>query len=67
MTFEQIQSELLHSYKTVFYKSLTSDKTHSVYVTIPKKFQSRSDKVIMWEVNKERWIDIEVSTIQLIT
>ena len=45
------------------YKSLTSDKEHTRLVTVPRKFQKDSDKIVVWDVEKESWHDIQIDTI----
>ena len=45
--FDEVQKLLFEQERTVVYKSLTSDKEHSRFVTIPRKFQKDSDKIIV--------------------
>jgi len=63
MTFSDVKSELLQQKKTVVYKSLTSDKTHSMYCTINRDFQSDSSKIVVWDILEDGYHDIEVSSI----
>jgi|TARA_B110000483_G_C18085515_1_gene499805 hypothetical protein len=67
MTFNDIQSNLFEQERYVTYKSLTSDKTHKVLCTIPRKFQRDSDKVLLWSLDEDKWIDVEVTTVVDIT
>ena len=60
MTFNDAKKELLYQKKTVTFKSLTSDKTHSLYCTIKKDFQKDSHKIL---VSDDTTHDIEVSSI----
>ena len=62
-SFEQVKKELLNQEKWVTYKSLTSDKEHTRLVTVPRKFQKDSDKIVVWDVEKESWHDIQIDTI----
>ena len=66
MTFPEINRALWKKERVVTYKSLTSNKTHSVKCTITKNFQSTSDKIIVWDVDNNKSVDIEVSTVQRI-
>ncbi len=61
--FDEVQKLLFEQERTVIYKSLTSDKEHSRFVTIPRKFQKDSDKIIVWDINQESWHDIQIDTI----
>ena len=67
MTFSEAQKLLLQQNRTVVYSSLTSDKIHSLECTIPRRFQTEGDKIVVWDINFSVWRDIEVSTIQSIT
>ena len=62
-SFEQVKKELLNQEKWVTYTSLTSDKEHTRLVTVPRKFQKDSDKIVVWDVEKESWHDIQIDTI----
>jgi len=66
-SFQEVHSLLLLQNRIVTYKSLTSDMTHSVHCTIPKAIQSNSDKVLVWDLGRDQWTDIEVNTIESIT
>ena len=61
--FDDVQKLLFEQEKIVVYKSLTSDKEHTRLVTVPRKFQKDSDKIIVWDVEKESWHDIQIDTI----
>jgi hypothetical protein len=63
MTFNDVKKELLYQKKTVTFKSLTSDKTHSLYCTIKKDFQKDSHKIVVWDILEDGFHDIEVSSI----
>ena len=63
MTFQQVFNQLHRQKKVVEYKSLSSDKVHEMYCTIPRKFQSESTKIIVWDLNEQNFHDIEVSSI----
>jgi len=63
MTFNDAKKELLYQKKTVTFKSLTSDKTHSLYCTIKKDFQKDSHKIVVWDILEDGFHDIEVSSI----
>ena len=45
-----------------------SDNTYSVYCTLPKhiKKQAVGNKIVVWDVDNNRSLDIEVNTIQRI-
>ena len=63
MTFNDAKKELLYQKKTVTFKSLTSDKTHSLYCTIKRDFQRDSSKIVVWDILEDGFHDIEVSSI----
>ena len=63
MKFNDIQQKLLNQEKIVTYKSISSEKIHQKKCTIPRKFQRESDKIVVWDISDQKWIDIEVSTI----
>ena len=63
MNFKDAQKILTHNECRVTFKSLTSDKTHTDLYTIPREFQSDSDKILVWNIGLERWEDIQVDTI----
>ena len=67
MTFNDIQSTLFEQEKYVTFTSRTSDKIRKVRCTIPRKFQSNSDRVLMWSLEEDKWIDVEVETVVEIT
>ena len=48
----------------VTFSSLTSDKTHVGNYTIPKKIQSLSTKLLVKNVDTDKWEDIEIDTIK---
>lgn len=64
--FSDVQKALCEKEMMVEYDSLTSDNTHKKLCTIPKKIQRESDKILVWNVEDEKFIDIEVSTIKKI-
>jgi len=66
MSFAEVHRALWKKEKLVTFKSLTSNKTHTIKCTIKKAFQSTSDKIIVIDVDNNKTIDIEVSTIQRI-
>jgi DNA-binding IscR family transcriptional regulator len=66
MSFEEIHRALWQKEKLVTFKSLTSNKTHTVKCTIKKAFQSTSDKIVVIDVDNNKSIDIEVKTVQRI-
>ena len=61
--FDDVQKLLFEQEKLVVYKSLTSDKEYTRLVTVPRKFQKESDKIVVWDVEKESWHDIQIDTI----
>ena len=61
--FDDVQKLLFEQEKIVVYKSLTSDKEHTTLVTVPRKFQKDSDKIVVLDVEKESWHDIQIDTI----
>ena len=61
--FDDVQKLLFEQEKIVVYKSLPSDKEHTRLVTVPRKFQKDSDKIVVWDVEKESWHDIQIDTI----
>jgi len=63
MTFNDVKKELLYQKKTVTFKSLTSDKTHSLYCTIKRDFQKDSHKIVVSDILDDTTHDIEVSSI----
>ena len=68
MTFSEIHSQLFLQQRQVTYNSLiTKNKQHTVLCTIPKDIQNESDKILVYDIINETYIDIEVSTITDIT
>ena len=68
MTFNEIHSQLFLQHRQVTYNSLiTKNKQHTVLCTIPKDIQNESDKILVYDIINETYIDIEVSTITDIT
>jgi len=63
MTFQQALDQLLEQEKIVEYQSLTSDKVHVRHCTVPRKFQSQGDKIVVWDIEDEAYHDIEINTI----
>ena len=66
MKFNDIKSLLLHQERTVVFKSLTSEKTHTIKCTIKKDIQSDSSKVLVYDLTRGVMMDIECSTIESI-
>ena len=68
MTFNEIHSQLFLQHRQVTYNSLvTKNKQHTVLCTIPKDIQNESDKILVYDIINETYIDIEVSTVTDIT
>jgi hypothetical protein len=68
MTFSDIHSQLFLQQRQVTYNSLiTKNKQHTVLCTIPKDIQNESDKILVYDIINETYIDIEVSTVTDIT
>ena len=69
MTFSEVYKELSWKQKLITYKSLTSDNTYSVCCTLPKhiKKQALGNKIVVWDVENNKSIDIEVNTVEKIT
>ena len=68
MTFNEIHSQLFLQHRQVTYNSLvTKNKQHPVLCTIPKDIQNESDKILVYDIINETYIDIEVSTVTDIT
>lgn len=63
MTFTEVLDKLLSKEAVVEYQSLTSDKIHKRHCTIPRKFQSQGDKIVVWDIEDEAYHDIEIKTI----
>lgn len=64
MNFNQVLESLYQQEKIVEYTSLvTTDKVHKRRCTIPLKFQSESDKIIVWDLDSEKYHDIQIDTI----
>ena len=53
MTFTEALDKLLSKEAVVEYQSLTSDKIHKRHCTIPRKFQSQGDKIVVWDIEDE--------------
>lgn len=65
MSFADAHRQLWRQEKIVTYKSLTSSKTHKVRCTINMDFLQRtSDKILLWDLDNNKTIDVEVNTIQ---
>ena len=67
MTFQQVFDQLYKQEKIVEYQSLTSEKIHKLWCTIPRKFQSDSSKIVVLNLETKKSNDIEISTIISIT
>ncbi len=63
MNFNSVQNSLLNKEMIVEYKSLTSDKVHKIKCTISKKNQRESDKILVWNLDDNKFNDIEISSI----
>lgn len=63
MNFKEVLDKLLLKEAVVEYQSLTSDKIHKRHCTIPRKFQSQGDKIVVWDCVLESWHDIQIDTI----
>lgn len=63
MTFTEVLDKLLQKEAIIEYQSLTSDKIHKRHCTIPRKFQSNGDKIVVWDCVLNLWHDIEINTI----
>jgi hypothetical protein len=64
MSFAEVHRQLWRQDRIVTYKSLTSSKTHKVRCTLKGNFiQRTSDKIILWDLDNKKTIDIEVNTI----
>lgn len=63
MNFQEVFKELYKQEKVVEYQSLTSDKVHKRRCTIPRKFQTDSDKIIVWDCDTSSYHDIQIDTI----
>ena len=63
-SFDEAQKKLLDKQCIVTFSSLTSDKTHVGNYMIPKKIQSLSSKILVKNVDTDKWEDIEINTIK---
>jgi hypothetical protein len=63
MTFQQVFDQLYQQEKIVEYQSLTSEKIHKMRCTVPRKFQSDSNKIVVLNLKTNKFHDIEISTI----
>lgn len=61
--FKDVFEKVFQREARITYQSLTSDKKHSRIVTIPRKFQSNGDKIVVWDVELNTWHDIQIDTI----
>ncbi len=68
MSFSEVYKHLLQKRKKVTYRSLTSSNTYSVCCTLPPhiKRQIASNKIVVWDVDKNKSLDIEIDTIEKI-
>lgn len=67
MTFQQVFDQLYKQEKIVEYQSLTSEKVHKLWCTVPRKFQRDSNKIVVLNLETKKFHDIEISTIISIT
>ena len=63
MTFTEALDKLLQKEAIIENQSLTSDKIHKRHCTIPRKFQSPGDKIVVWDCALESWHDVQIDTI----
>ncbi len=63
LNFKDVFQSLFQKERRITYQSLTSNKKHSRIVTIPRKFQSYGDKIVVWDVELDTWHDIQIDTI----
>ena len=63
LNFKEVFQSLFQKERRITYQSLTSNKKHSRIVTIPRKFQSYGDKIVVWDVELNTWHDIQIDTI----
>lgn len=66
MSFAEIHRALWRKERIVTFKSLTSSKTHKVNCTITWLWQTTSDKIIVFDIDNQKTMDIEVSSVQSI-
>ena len=66
MSFAEVYKHLSQKQKKVTYRSLTSSNTYSVCCTLPKhiKKQAVGNKIVVWDVDKNKSLDIEIDTIE---
>ena len=63
LNFKDVFQSLFQKERRITYQSLTSNKKHSRIVTIPRKFQSYGDKIVVWDVELDTWLVIQIDTI----
>ena len=63
LNFKDVFQSLFQKERRITYQPLTSNKKHSRIVTIPRKFQSYGDKIVVWDVELDTWHDIQIDTI----
>ena len=54
LNFKDVFQSLFQKERRITYQSLTSNKKHSRIVTIPRKFQSYGDKIVVWDVELDK-------------
>ena len=66
MSFAEVYKHLLQKRKKVTYRSLISNNTYSVHCMLPPhiKKQAVSDKIVVWDIDKNKSMDIEINTIE---
>jgi len=66
MSFAELHKELSYKNKLITYKSLTSSNTYSVCCTLPKHIKKQIDgnKIVVWDVDNNKSLDIEINTIE---
>ncbi len=61
--FNEAQKLLTNNNCKVKFKSLSSNKVLTGTYNIPRTFQSDSDKILVWDIDRSKWEDIQLDTI----
>ena len=61
--FNEAQKLLTNNNCKVKFKSLSSNKVHIGTYNIPRTFQSDSDKILVGDIDRSKWEDIQLDTI----
>lgn len=61
--FNEAQKLLTNNNCKVKFKSLSSNKVLTGAYNIPRTFQSDSDKILVWDIDRSKWEDIQLDTI----